>query len=57
MPSTPFAGHALRRSRSHAHAYSGVGMPPGSGKKPSMSDAVPAQGLFACQRPEKAYSK
>jgi hypothetical protein len=30
-PGRRLSGHALRRSRSHAHAYSGVGMPPGNG--------------------------
>jgi hypothetical protein len=29
MPSTLFAGHAYATFCKHAHAYGGVGMPPG----------------------------
>ena len=34
MPSTPFAGHASAPGAKHAHANSGVGMPPGERKHP-----------------------
>jgi hypothetical protein len=34
MPSTPFAGHASAIGDKHAHAYSGVGMPPGNQESP-----------------------
>ena len=31
MPSALFAGHAVAAAMEHAHANSGVGMPPGAG--------------------------